>query len=136
MGARKYREKDRGSLLSLWEEVFPDSAPHNKAAVMLEAKVLIDDLIFVFEEQEVILAACMAGYDGHRGWLYAVAVSPERRREGLGRIVIESALRALGQVGCVKVNLQVRATNAAVTAFYESLGFTVEDRVSMGRFVG
>jgi hypothetical protein len=74
----------------------------------------------------------MAGYDGHRGWLYAVAVDHPHRRHGIARHLVAHALDALRQLGCIKVNLQIRSDNAQVVAFYESLGFCIEDRISMG----
>ena len=74
----------------------------------------------------------MAGYDGHRGWLYAVAVLPEYRRQGYGEKLIGYAIHELRGIGCGKVNLQIRSTNLEVAAFYKSLGFEVEDRLSMG----
>ena len=77
----------------------------------------------------------MAGYDGHRGWLYSVAVSKEHRRRGIGKKLIEEAVDSLSEMGCVKVNLQIRAENYEVKEFYESLGFAVEERISMGVFV-
>ncbi len=75
----------------------------------------------------------MAGYDGHRGWLYAVAVDPGQRRGGVGTALVRHAEQMLRDLGCGKVNLQVRATNAAVVSFYERLGYAVEERISMGK---
>ena len=75
----------------------------------------------------------MAGYDGHRGWLYSVAVRQSHRRSGAGKILIKQVERRLAEFGCTKVNLQVRAENAAVAAFYRGLGYEVEDRVSLGK---
>ncbi len=91
------------------------------------------ELFLVGIVEERIAATVMAGYDGHRGWLYALAVAPDRQRQGLGRQVVEEAEARLKALGCHKVNLQVRASNAAVLGFYESLGFSVEDRVSLGK---
>jgi len=92
----------------------------------------IDNLIFVAENNNKIVGACMAGYDGHRGWLYAVAISPELRRSGIGTMLVKAAIQQLKIIGCVKVNLQIRSTNKTVAAFYKSLGFVTEDRLSMG----
>jgi len=75
----------------------------------------------------------MSGYDGHRGWLYTVAVKQEYRRRGIGRQLVDHAVAALSDMGCPKVNLQVRSTNKEVIAFYEAAGFSTEDRVSMGK---
>jgi ribosomal protein S18 acetylase RimI-like enzyme len=120
-------------LIALWEEVFPKAAPHNQPARVIREKLAVDDLIFVAEQEGKIIGACQAGYDGHRGWLYGVAVSPEQRRCGIGTELINIAVEALREQGCGKVNLQIRAGNTAVAKFYESLGFKVEDRLSMGR---
>ena len=102
---------------------------------MIEAKLEVDDQIFVAEDGGRIVGACMAGYDGHRGWLYSVAVMPEQRRQGIGQGLIEKAMNALKEIGCIKVNLQIRASNQGVRAFYKSLGFDVEERISMGTFL-
>jgi ribosomal protein S18 acetylase RimI-like enzyme len=75
----------------------------------------------------------MAGYDGHRGWIYSLAVAPDRRGQGLGTRLLDHALAALKARGCVKVNLQILESNEAVRRFYEANGFTVEPRLSMGR---
>ncbi|HIB06743.1 MAG TPA: GNAT family acetyltransferase, partial [Gammaproteobacteria bacterium] len=106
--------------------------PHNDPSQVISAKRAVDDLIFVALEEDSIVGAVMAGYDGHRGWLYAVAVDHPHRRHGIARRLVAHALDALRQLGCIKVNLQIRSDNAQVVAFYESLGFCVEDRISMG----
>ena len=132
---RKYTDNDRDGLVELWSESFPDNPPHNEPSEMIEAKLQVDDLIFVAEDDRRIVGACMAGYDGHRGWLYSVAVLPDQRRRGIGQSLIKSAMKALREIGCIKVNLQIRASNHEVKAFYESLGFGVEERISMGAFL-
>lgn len=129
---RKYQAGDRETLIALWQHVFPDDPPHNEPSAVLEAKLAVDDLIFVAEDKDEIIGACMAGYDGHRGWLYAVAVKPDHRRDGLGKELVATTIRAMQALGCIKVNLQIRADNTAVAEFYKSLGFSVEDRMSMG----
>ena len=132
---RKYIENDRNDLIQLWSECFPDDPPHNEPSKMIEAKLQVDDQVFVAKDDGRIVGACMAGYDGHRGWLYSVAVLPDQRRRGVGRRLIESAMKALKEIGCIKVNIQIRASNHKVRAFYESLGFGVEERISMGAFL-
>jgi len=72
-----------------------------------------------------------SGSTCHRGWLYSVAVDESMRRKRVGSALIRRAVDVLRGLGCVKVNLQVRSTNAAVVAFYEWLGFAVDDRISM-----
>lgn len=132
MKIRRYKPEDREALVALWKRVFPNDPPHNAPSRVIDLKLAVDDLIFVAEEGEGIAGACMAGYDGHRGWLYAVAVSPDCRRRGTGTALVKTAMAGLRKIGCPKVNLQIRADNTAVAAFYKSLGFSVEERMSMG----
>jgi ribosomal protein S18 acetylase RimI-like enzyme len=135
MNLRKFRKSDNSSLIELWHKVFIDDPPHNEPSQVIGAKLRVDDLIFVAEGNGGIIGACMAGYDGHRGWLYAVAVDPDHRRKGIGAQLVNYSLQALRQLGCIKVNLQIRSTNTEIADFYHSLGFSVEDRISMGRFI-
>lgn len=132
MKIRKYRLEDKQNLVALWKRVFPNDPPHNEPSRVIDLKLAKDDLIFVADTEKGLAGACMAGYDGHRGWLYAVAVSPDCRRKGTGTALVTWAMAALKDMGCPKVNLQIRADNTAVAAFYTSLGFVVEDRMSMG----
>lgn len=62
MIVRKYRSSDKDSLIDLWKEVFPDESPHNKPAVVIDAKLAVDDLIFVAEQQDELVGACIAGH--------------------------------------------------------------------------
>ena len=132
MSVKRYANSDRAALISLWERVFPDDPPHNEPSKVIDQKLAVDDLIFVIPKEGRVIGACIAGYDGHRGWLYAVAVDPSQRRRGLGRQLVQHAIDALRKRGCGKVNLQIRATNEEVREFYRSLGFVVEERISMG----
>ena len=132
---RQFCESDRGGLIKVWHTVFPDDPSHNEPSKVIEAKLAIDNLIFIAELEGSIIGACMAGYDGHRGWLYAVAVFNEQRRSGVGTALVRHTIQTLKIMGCIKVNLQIRATNPEVGAFYESLGFILEERLSMGVFI-
>ena len=136
MKIRQFCESDRTDLIKLWHTVFPDDPSHNEPSKVIEAKLAIDKLIFIAEHEGLMIGACMAGYDGHRGWLYAVAVLKEQRRSGAGAALVKQAIQALKVMGCIKVNLQIRTTNTEVAAFYESLGFVIEERLSMGTFIG
>ena len=136
MHIRPCTTHDRAGVIALWERVFPDDPPHNASAKVFDAKLAMhDDMLFVATDADSIVGTAMAGYDGHRGWLYTVAVSPGHRRCGIGTALVRHAASALRTVGCIKVNLQIRATNTAVRRFYESLGFEVEERLSMGMHI-
>jgi ribosomal protein S18 acetylase RimI-like enzyme len=129
-----YRDAHFEGVRALWLEAFPDDPPHNRAEIAIPAKLAVQpDLLLVALDGGEVVGTAMAGYDGHRGWLYSVAVRPSHRRAGVGTTLVMEAERRLSQLGCTKVNLQVRAENAAVAAFYRSLGYEVEERVSMGK---
>lgn len=135
MYVRKFLENDRNALIDLWNGVFPDDPPHNAPPLVIDAKLAVDDLIFVAAHEGKLIGACMAGYDGHRGWLYAVAVLEESRRNGTGAKLVKYAMHSLKDIGCIKVNLQIRSNNTEVAAFYKALGFLSEERLSMGALI-
>ena len=134
MNIRTYRTEDHRHVVTLWHAVFPGSTDHNDPTIAIEKKVNADDgLFFVATDGDVVVGTVLAGYDGHRGWLYSLAVDAERRRKGIGTQLVRHAESALSAKGCMKVNLQVRANNSEVVAFYQSLGFETEPRISMGK---
>ncbi|PKF61835.1 GNAT family acetyltransferase [Psychromonas sp. psych-6C06] len=133
---RHYKATDRPSLIALWQTVFTSPAPHNEANNVLDKKLRVDRLLFVAEKKGQVIGSCMAGYDGHRGWLYSVAVSEEMRRLHIGSKLVKHTMSELTKLGCQKINLQIVAGNEQVIGFYQSLGFTIEDRISMGTFTG
>ncbi|HTI67922.1 MAG TPA: GNAT family acetyltransferase [Caulobacteraceae bacterium] len=131
---RSYSEPDFPRIKELWEEVFPGDPPWNRAEVAIPAKLEVHpELFLVATNDGQPIGTVLAGYDGHRGWLYAAAVSPRHRRKGVGAALVREAERRLRALGCGKLNLQVRATNDAVVGFYRALGYDVEERVSMGK---
>jgi ribosomal protein S18 acetylase RimI-like enzyme len=134
MNIRSFQEADTESVTTLWQTVFPDEPPHNAHAVTIRNKLQVQrELLFVGEIGGVVVGTVLAGYDGHRGWLYAVAVHPNYQRRGLGTLLVQHTEAALAATGCPKINLQVRSTNAAVVAFYQGLGYLAEERISMGK---
>lgn len=132
---RGYEDKsDRAQVIDLWRSVFGYEAAHNDPALAIAKKVAVNDgLFFVAIYGASVIGTVMAGYDGHRGLLYAVAVDPRWRGLGLGSQLVRLAEDRLRQRGCVKVNLQLLASNQATAAFYQSLGYMIEPRVSLGK---
>jgi ribosomal protein S18 acetylase RimI-like enzyme len=132
---RPYLDSDhRGQVVKLWETVFAYDSPHNKPSLAIDKKIEVNDrLFFVAIKDASVVGTVMAGYDGHRGWIYSIAVAPSLRRQGIGAALMAVAEQTLKDKGCVKINLQILEGNESVTAFYSSLGFVVEKRISMGK---
>ena len=129
-----YSEAHFAGVKALWEDVFPDDPPRDYADISIAAKTKDHPELFLLAlEQGRVIGSVMAGYDGHRGWLYRVAVAKAHRHLGVGAALIHEAEKRLWALGCVKINLQVRGANQNVTAFYQNLGYVVEDRISMGK---
>lgn len=124
----------RAAVIALWRDTFAYGTPHNDPALAIDKKLQVDDgLFFVAMERATLAGTAMAGYDGHRGWIYSVAVAPAFRGRGIGAALVRHAEAALAARGCLKLNLQIVAGNEQVVGFYQSLGFAVEPRVSMGK---
>jgi ribosomal protein S18 acetylase RimI-like enzyme len=131
---RPYEDTDQDGVIALWREAFPDAPGHNDPATDIARKLDVQrELFFVAVVEEKVIGTAMAGYDGHRGWVYYVAVSDDHRRKGVGTALMRRVEEALPMIGCRKLNLQVRAENEAVIDFYRSLGYEVEPRVSMSK---
>jgi ribosomal protein S18 acetylase RimI-like enzyme len=115
-------------------EALPPTAPHNEPATAIRMKREAEHGLFLVAEVDGNLAGTvMGGYDGHRGWIYSVAVDAKYRRRGIATALIRRLEADLIARGCMKINLQVRTSNAAVIAFYETLGYKVEEIISMGK---
>jgi ribosomal protein S18 acetylase RimI-like enzyme len=131
---RVYREADEADVTALWTAIFPDTRPWNQPRAYIERKLGTQrELFLVGVRDGRLVATVLAGYDGVRGWIYHLAVVRELRRQGIGRAMMHAAEAELRALGCPKINLQVVASNSAVVRFYESIGYAVEDRISMGR---
>jgi ribosomal protein S18 acetylase RimI-like enzyme len=134
---RPYADADFDDVIDLWKICFPVLPSHRTYEDDLLMKLSVQrELFFVAIDGDRIVGTAMAGYDGHRGWVYSVGIHPDYRRNGLGRAVMQRVESELLALGCVKLNLQVLESNREVVAFYESLGYKVEPRVSMGKLLG
>ena len=129
-----FRERDRLGVIDLWAAAFPADPVHNQSAGMIDRKLRVQpELFLVARDADVVVGAVMAGYDGVRGWIHRLAVRESAQRRGVGTALLRAAEAGLARLGCPKVNLQIRSTNAGVIAFYRSAGYEVDDNVSMGR---
>lgn len=130
---RPYQAADENQVIALWHQcnlVVPWNDPRRDLALKLAVQ---PHLLLVGALDTSVIATIMAGYEGHRGWLNYLAVSPEYQHHGIGRHMVEAATALLKTAGCPKINLQIRASNTDVIVFYTRLGFTIDDVVSMGK---
>ncbi len=131
---RPYAATDEDAVVALWQKVFPDDPPHQNHHTNIRLKTIYQPELFLVAVREgTVIGTIMAGYDGHRGWIYRVAVDPRHQRHGVGTLLVRRAEQELIARGAPKINLQVRTTNRQVVAFYEHLGYAVEERISMGK---
>ena len=131
---RIYRSTDREGVIALWDTVFPDPTAWNRASDVIDRKLAVQPELFLIAViGEQLVGTVLAGYDGVRGWIHRLAVEENVRRQGVATALMRSAEASLQSLGCPKLNLQVRARNDSVVRFYEALGYTTEDRVSLGR---
>lgn len=121
-------------MAALWRAAFGYTTPHNDPLLTIEKKRAVQpELFLVAVEGPDLLGTVMGGYDGHRGWIYSLAVAPQHRRKGIATLLVREMERALSQRGCPKINLQILNSNAQVVRFYQSLGYSVEERISMAK---
>ncbi len=133
---RRFDEDDEPSVVALWTSVFGYSTAHNDPATVIRCKREVQpELFFVAVLDDLVVGTVMGGYDGHRGWIYALAVCDKARGQGIGTALVRHMEQALKERGCLKINLQVLASNAEPVRFYEQLGYAVEPRISMGKIV-
>ena len=133
MKVRLYTKSDKKAVIALWHScglVNPKNDPAKDIQRKLKAK---SGWILVGDDKGRIIATVMVGYEGHRGWLNYLAVSPERQKEGLGRKIVSHAEAKLKKMGCPKINLQVRKGNGAVLDFYQKIGYRKDEVVSLGK---
>lgn len=132
-GIRPFRPADEAAVVALWREcglTRPWNDPHADIARKLGEQ---PDLFLVGVVDGELAATAMVGFDGHRGWVYYLGVSPTHRRRAFGRALMQEAERLLSARGCPKLNLMVRSDNADVMAFYRALGYAQNDVVSLGK---
>lgn len=130
---RPFRDDDASQVVALWEEAGL-TRPWNDPHLDIERKMAAQPEGFLVAvsttadsgvdgHPERVVGTVMAGYDGHRGWLYYLATASTHRRRGVGRGLVQAAEGVLGAMGCPKVQLMVREGNEDVLGFYDALGY-------------
>jgi ribosomal protein S18 acetylase RimI-like enzyme len=130
---RPYQPDDEGKVINLWLQCNL-VVPHNNPRRDIERKLEVNPewfLMGILDDE--LVATCIAGYEGHRGWINYLAVSPRYRRRGIATKMMKEAETRLRAAGCPKINLQIRASNREVIKFYESIGYLDDGVVSVGK---
>jgi ribosomal protein S18 acetylase RimI-like enzyme len=130
---RTYTSEDEIQVIRLWAECGL-VVPHNNPLQDIERKLRVNpEWFLVGEAGNQIIATCMAGYEGHRGWINYLAIAPSQRGKKLATEMMEKAEQLLRAKGCPKINLQIRSANRRVVEFYQSLGYKIDETISMGK---
>ncbi|MCA9014725.1 MAG: GNAT family acetyltransferase [Planctomycetaceae bacterium] len=133
MEIREFEIRDQDAVIKLWEECNLVVA-WNDPLKDIQRKLKVDpDLFLVGELSGSIVATVMGGYEGHRGWINYLAVSPSHQRKGFGRKIMELVELRIKEKGCPKINLQVRESNKEVIAFYEAIGYGNDRVIGLGK---
>ena len=135
MNIRRYQAEDQEQVIRLWMDCGLVVSHNNPGRDIQRKMGLNPEWFLVGEIDGQVVATCMAGYEGHRGWINYLAVSPSRQRTGLASQLMARAEELLRAAGCPKINLQIRSSNRQVIEFYKSIGFRIDDVVSMGKRV-
>jgi ribosomal protein S18 acetylase RimI-like enzyme len=133
MKIRTYEPDDEPAVIALWQEcglTRPWNDPRRDIARKLTQQ---PELFLVGTCEGAIVSTAMVGFDGHRGWVYYLAVAPRHRRHSFGRRLMQEAERLLIERGCPKLSLQLRSSNTDAAEFYRKLGYTQDEVVSFGR---
>jgi ribosomal protein S18 acetylase RimI-like enzyme len=133
MKIRAFGEADAPAVIALWEACGL-TRPWNDPVKDIARKLGVQrELFLVGETDGALMASAMVGYDGHRGWVNYLAVHPDHQRQGHGARLMQQAEQGLLSLGCPKINMQIRASNAQVLAFYRRLGYVADDVVCLGK---
>ena len=122
---RAFALRDTESVISLWQQTGLTRSWNNPHLDIQRKLTVQPELFFVAVDRDDVVGSVMAGYDGHRGWLYYLASSPQRRGEGIARALVTAAEEALLELGCPKVQLdgapgQRRTCSASTTRWATS----------------
>ena len=129
---RPFAEADRTAIKALWRIAFAEF-PDDPDTNIDFCRRTGHGALFVGCLDGEVIGTILAGHDGHRGWIYHLATHPDQRGRGYARRLVAYAETFLAGLGVPKLNLQIRANNAAVQGFYERLGYAVEPRIQMGK---
>jgi ribosomal protein S18 acetylase RimI-like enzyme len=133
LNIRPFEPQDEEQVIALWKECNL-TVPWNDPKKDIQRKLKVNpELFLVGVVDDNVVASAMGGYEGHRGWVNYLAVSPSHQKKGYGRQMMGALEVKLKAMGCPKINLQVRETNLAVIEFYKAIGYDVDHVIGMGK---
>ena len=128
-------DADVAAVIALWQACGLTRPWNDPAADIALARRGPNATVLVGRDGSTIAATVLVGHDGHRGWVYYVAVDPDHRNKGFGRVIMDAAEDWLRQAGIEKMQLMVRPDNTAVQAFYESIGYGEQKRIIYAKWL-
>ncbi len=128
-------DADVEATIALWQRCGLTRPWNDPASDIALARRNENSTILVGRADGAIVASAMVGHDGHRGWVYYVAVDPDRQKQGFGRAIMAAAEQWLRQTGIAKMQLMVRPDNNKVQAFYESLEYEEQERIIYAKWL-
>lgn len=130
---RSYQDKDERYVIELWRQCNL-VVPWNNPKSGIERKTKVNPELFLIGlKNDRVVATVMGGYEGHRGWINYLAIDPDYQSKGFGKKLMLAIEERLRELGCPKINLQIRAGNADAVKFYERFGYSCEEVISMGK---
>lgn len=136
MGIRPAGRQDAAAVIALWRVCGLTRPWNDPAADFAMALAAPASTVLVDDADGAVRGSVMVGFDGHRGWVYYLAVAPDRRGQGIGRALMAAAEGWLRAHGAPKVQVMVRGENAGALGFYAAIGLVRQDVVVLGRLFG
>ena len=128
-------DDDVAAVVALWQRCELTRPWNDPVADIALARRGPNSTILIGRDGETIIASAMVGHEGHRGWVYYVAVDPGHRGKGFGRAMMNAAEDWLRNAGIAKLQLLVRSENTEVQAFYESIGYDEQERIIYAKWL-
>jgi len=128
-------DADVAAVIALWQACGLTRPWNDPAADIAIARKGPNSTILIGRDGDDVVATAMVGHEGHRGWVYYVAVDPHRQGKGYGRTIMNAAEDWLRATGIEKLQLLVRPGNTQVKAFYESLGYGEQPRIMFAKWL-
>jgi ribosomal protein S18 acetylase RimI-like enzyme len=128
-------DADVEAVVALWERCGLTRPWNDPRADIALARRGTNACVLTAKSAGALVAAALVGHDGHRGWVYYVAVDPDARHKGFGRAIMAAAEDWLRTRGVAKLMLMVRPDNAKVQAFYETIGYDEQERIVYAKWL-